>query len=148
MNYNKLREFLADMEHQQWQAWSETLNIGLLNNLKNLAEEQDYKTILTRINERQKRWKKLWKPYNKLNEEQKDQDREWADKILNSLPFKCPIHQCGGFMVAKERKMTTSFLAEKWEHWNGDEQSPDLICTNCKAVYQFQRFKDAKIKSD
>jgi hypothetical protein len=23
--------------------------------------------------------------------------REWADKILDNLPFKCPVYQCGGF---------------------------------------------------
>jgi len=32
------------------------------------------------------------------------------------------------------------------EHYYGDEQTPDQVCTNCKAVYQFRRFENANKK--
>ena len=146
VSYNKLREFLADIEHQQWQTWSENLASELRGWRANLDEALDSNSVIRAIDGRLERWQKLWKPYKKLTEEQKDKDREWADKILDALPIRCPMYQCGGFMKARERKVSKSFLDENWEHWNGDEQSPDLICTNCKAVYQFQGFRNVKRK--
>ena len=120
ISYNKLREFLADMEHQQWIYWSEGI----------ASKEKLSDNCL-------KRWKKLWKPYKKLALEEKEQDRKWADKILDNVPMKCPINQCGGIMQCKERKSPDKDL----EEYNGDWQSPDLFCSNCGAIYQFQKFK-------
>jgi len=145
VSYNKLREFLADIEHQQWVVWSKKL-ADELNWIRLDCLRKDMPNVMRRIETRLKSWQKNWKPYKKLSEDTKDMDREWADKILDALPIRCPMYQCGGFMEAKERKVSKSFLAENWEHWNGDEQSPDLICTNCKALYQFQGFKNAKRK--
>src|SRR3989304_6145007 len=85
VGFGKLREFLADMEHQQWIYWS-----------KDIASKEKLS------DSRLKRWKKLWKPYKKLTFEEKEQDREWADKILDNVQIKCPMHQCGGLMVSKE----------------------------------------------
>ena len=58
-------EKLAELEHDQWIAWS-----------KDIA-----KTGLPL--ERLERWLRLWGPYNTLTEPEKDQDREWARKVLD-----------------------------------------------------------------
>ena len=68
-------------------------------------------------------------------------DEEWADKIIYEMPTKCPLHQCGGFMKYSIRKKPKNIDIDI-EGYDGDEQSPDLICTNCKAVYQFKGFKE------
>lgn len=59
-----IREKIAELEHDQWIAWS-----------KNIAETEQITPA------RRERWEKLWLPYDTLTEEQKDQDREWADKV-------------------------------------------------------------------
>ena|SRR3990167_6892720 len=120
INYRQLKEFLADMEHQQWIYWS-----------KDIASKEKLS------DGRLKRWKRLWKPYKKLTAEEKEQDREWADKILDNVPIKCPLNQCGGIMQCKERILPKKDL----EGYDGDWQTPDLVCSNCGAIYQFQRFK-------
>ena len=48
-------------------------------------------------------------------------------------------------MITKVRKLLKDLIES--EHYDGDEQTPDLICTNCKAVYQFKGFRDAKKKN-
>ncbi len=63
-----IREALAELEHDQWIAWS-----------KNIAETDNISI------ERAERWAKLWIPYSELTEEQKDQDRIWADKSISVL---------------------------------------------------------------
>ena len=63
-----LREKLAKLEHDQWEAWS-----------KDIAETENINP------ERLKRWKTLWGPYESLSEKDKDKDREWADKVLKCL---------------------------------------------------------------
>lgn len=65
---NELREKLAELEHEQWIAWS-----------KNVAETENITPA------RRARWKVLWRPYSELTEAEKDQDREWADKILKLI---------------------------------------------------------------
>ena len=59
------REQLAELEHQQWVDWSKTIAHN-----ENLSPE------------RLKRWQKLWVPYSELTEDQKDQDRVWANKVI------------------------------------------------------------------
>jgi hypothetical protein len=59
------RERLAALEHEQWVEWSRAI--------------ADVEAITaTRL----ARWEKMWVPYAELSEEQKDQDRVWADRIL------------------------------------------------------------------
>jgi len=65
---DKLREDLADLEHEQWIDWS-----------KNIADSEDIDS------ERLERWEEYWKPYSELTEEVKDQDREWADKVIEII---------------------------------------------------------------
>jgi hypothetical protein len=62
-----LRERLAEIEHEQWIAWS-----------KDIAKTEGISE------ERFIRWQKLWRPYNELTEVEKDQDREWGDKAFLS----------------------------------------------------------------
>jgi hypothetical protein len=142
VNYNKLREFLADIEHQQWMCWVECLTHDLWNIRRDLDEAGEINSAIRRIDERFARWKKNQKPYKELTEEAKEKDREWADKILDNIPLKCPVYQCGGLMEIKERKPPKDFIES--EHYDGDEQTPDLVCSNCGAIYQFQRFKNAR----
>ena len=65
----ELREALAELEHEQWITWSKSIA---------KSEHLDY--------DRLEGWMKLWIPYAELTEEQKDQDRIWADKSLALIP--------------------------------------------------------------
>ena len=61
-----LIEELAELEHKQWWDWA-----------KDILKSEDI------TEERAKRWKEnSFKPYKDLSEEQKDMDREWAEKVL------------------------------------------------------------------
>lgn len=62
------REKLAEIEHEQWVDWSKTIAHN-----ENISSE------------RLKRWMKSWVPYLELSEEQKDQDRVWADKVIEII---------------------------------------------------------------
>lgn len=63
---DELREELAELEHDQWMEWA-----------KSILKSEDISK------EREERWEKeCFHPYNKLSEEMKDFDREWADKVL------------------------------------------------------------------
>ncbi len=77
----KLREDLADLEHQQWESWSrfvyKKLDIG--TSLSNLVKS---------LNSITTNWMKNWKPYSELDEKIKDADRIWADKIIEKLKQK------------------------------------------------------------
>ena len=112
---------LASRHHDAWMAWSKEL----ATHEHNLSRE------------RVERWKKLWVPYFKLSEHYKDIDREWAEKTQQNLGTPCPVWQCGGEMQRIERKPPE----HDDDEWVGDFQTPDLKCTNCKALYQFQGFK-------
>lgn len=63
-----LREKLAALEHDQWVDWS-----------KDIAANEKLSP------ERLERWKKLWKPYSELTQEEKAQDRVYADKVMKVL---------------------------------------------------------------
>lgn len=66
MKFKKqLLEDLAELEHKQWEEWA-----------KNLMEKEELSE------ERVKRWKTLFVPYENLSNEMKDADREWAMKVL------------------------------------------------------------------
>ena len=61
-------EQLAEHHHEIWSQWSQ--------------EIAQTETIST---ERLKRWKALWKPYSKLTEAEKEQDRKYARKTLKII---------------------------------------------------------------
>jgi hypothetical protein len=65
---DNVREQLAAVEHDQWVAWS-----------------QEIAKTEAITPERLARWQALWCPYDALSEAQKDQDREWADRVLAIL---------------------------------------------------------------
>lgn len=70
INKKELLEKLAELEHKQWITWSHTLAIA---EQKNISKR------------RLKKWSKLWKPYSKLSEKQKEQDRIWAREVIKLL---------------------------------------------------------------
>ncbi len=62
-----LIEKLANLEHKQWAHWTNYM-------LKNLTKENI------------ERWKKQIKqPYSKLSEKEKESDRKWARRVLQTL---------------------------------------------------------------
>jgi hypothetical protein len=63
---DSLLERLAELEHEQWTAWSQSV----------AAEVSD---------ERRRRWQVCWVPYQDLPEEVKELDRIWARKVLQAL---------------------------------------------------------------
>jgi len=62
----ELRERLAALEHEQWMKWA-----------KAVIDEVE--------SDRQDRWRSFFVPYKELTEASKDDDREWADKILQLI---------------------------------------------------------------
>jgi hypothetical protein len=60
---NELLEKLAELEHQQWMSWVKAVGDDVTP-------------------ERQTKWAPLMKPYSELSEHSKEQDREWARKVL------------------------------------------------------------------
>lgn len=62
----ELLERLAELEHEQWVAWSQAV-----------AAEVSA--------ERRRRWQECWVPYAELPEEVKELDRTWARKVLATL---------------------------------------------------------------
>ena len=46
MDYNKLREHLADIEHQQWEEWSKNLASELRNMKAKLDEAMDINSVI------------------------------------------------------------------------------------------------------
>ncbi len=63
------RERIASLIHEEWISWS-----------KATADKVP--------REKREKWQKLWIPYEELTDDQKEKDREWADKVLaitNSL---------------------------------------------------------------
>ena len=63
------RERIASLIHDEWVSWS-----------KATADKVPH--------EKKVKWQKLWIPYEELTDDQKEKDREWADKVLaitNSL---------------------------------------------------------------
>ena len=70
----ELIEWLADLEHQQWWTWSQS--VASKNNLR-------IETI--------ERWKKLWVPYLNLSEEMKEHDRRWARKVIEVIKKHCVL---------------------------------------------------------
>ncbi len=64
-------ERLAELEHDQWTAWA-----------KEISKTEKIKP------KRKARWKKLFVPYAKLPAKAKDQDRKWAQKVIDIMEKK------------------------------------------------------------
>ena len=63
-----LRERLSELEHEQWCAWS-----------KSLAETERLSA------DRSEAWRRRWRPYSELPEQDKELDREYADRVIELL---------------------------------------------------------------
>ncbi|HEY1336728.1 MAG TPA: hypothetical protein VGF59_04430 [Bryobacteraceae bacterium] len=63
---DSLLERLAELEHEQWMAWSQSV-----------AAEVSA--------ERRQRWQTCWVSYQDLPDEVKELDRVWARKVLETL---------------------------------------------------------------
>ena len=61
-----LLETLAELEHRQWQHWSQATAAQVPETLR-------------------ARWKESWRPYAELPEEAKELDRAWARQVLELL---------------------------------------------------------------
>lgn len=70
MNIPNLIEKLAELEHAQWMEWSKEISQRCSCNI-------DKKTL--------ERWKLCWVPYSQLTDKQKEQDRVWARKVLETV---------------------------------------------------------------
>lgn len=66
MREDELLERLAEVEHEQWMAWSQSV-----------AAEVSA--------ERRQRWQACWVTYEDLPEDVKELDRLWARKVLEVL---------------------------------------------------------------
>ncbi len=64
----KIIEELSALEHKQWEEWS-----------KDIAEKEDISK------DRLNRWKDYWVSYKSLDEDVKDDDREWAEKVFKII---------------------------------------------------------------
>ena len=141
--YNKLREWLSEQEHIQWEHWSKEI----AHRLERWCNDDWSKlTFEENVTEQIMKWKVNWKPYKDLPEEIKEYDREWADKILENIPFKCPMYQCGGLMFSRGLPYPKGKNEDDFpDGMARDIQSPDLVCSNCGAVYHFVGFKHKKL---
>jgi hypothetical protein len=63
-----LIEYLAELEHKQWCAWS-----------REMVKTEDISSA------RRTRWESLWIPYGMLSEETKEYDRKWARETLRTV---------------------------------------------------------------
>lgn len=67
--YASLIDKLASLEHDQWMKWSKTL----IDNEPSISDT------------RRQRWESLWVPFASLSENDKNRDREWAEKVIEIL---------------------------------------------------------------
>lgn len=84
-------------------------------------------------------------PWGKIPKANKATMLRLAEEVLFVAPVRCPVYQCGGFMKCGERPCPADD-PDQFDHWDGDEQTPDLVCENCKAVYQFTGFKKRRAR--
>jgi hypothetical protein len=89
---NELLEELARLEHEQWVEWSQSvnpdrnylINIIKYNDTKIVLDEEDEEFFNSQI-EKSKRWESLWVKYHELSFAMKDEDRKYAQKVLDLL---------------------------------------------------------------
>lgn len=72
-------EALADLEHEQWIYWSHIVADELQTALS-LLEFGTKREVAVHLQTILDRWKKSWTPYDELEEDIKEYDREWARK--------------------------------------------------------------------
>jgi hypothetical protein len=142
MEYNEVLEKLSEHSHIAWEHWSKTVAVELkeIANLLESPEGSDLEQSRKILQNRLERWNKNWVPYSELSEEVKDQDREWAEKIIDLIPHRCPIHQCGSIQKVVEVLPKEGTPEDYPDGYPGDEQTPHLECTDCHGRYKFDGF--------
>ena len=80
---DKLLEALADLEHKQWAHWTKYMLENLLGYNENSAN-QFARKCFNQINT----------PYSELTETEKESDREWARKTLETIHGEHRITVC------------------------------------------------------
>lgn len=80
--YEHLREDLAALEHNQWALWTRYM-LAALQPLMMPVPCDDTSALAMR---RLEGWQRqVDTPYAELSEDEKDKDREWADRVLHLL---------------------------------------------------------------
>lgn len=72
-------EKLSQLEHDQWWNWSLTLGYRMSEAI------EEGKTLKEFASEQIEKWSVNWIPYEELNEETKEFDREYARKVLKVI---------------------------------------------------------------
>lgn len=74
----QLRERLSDLEHEQWAHWTRYM-LDTIAGENHISEEfEDLPCV--------RRWRRQCDtPYAQLSEREKESDREWADKVLDTI---------------------------------------------------------------
>lgn len=67
-----------------------------------------------------------------------------VEDIVSEVPIKCPVYQCGAYMKTVVRRPPKDFTYE--DEYDGNEQTPDMVCTDCNAKYKFDGFKKRRGK--
>ena len=81
-NRVQLRERLAELEHEQWAHWAKHM-LGILKPLfGGMPTEPEFQRARIAL----ERWERqIEAPYYDLTEEERDSDREWADRVIAVL---------------------------------------------------------------
>ena len=87
MKNTKLLEELSELEHEQWEHWSQSV-ADEFKQIQELAADGKYGSISEICQVRLDRWKRNWKPYKELDENTKEFDRVWARKAIAKLKQK------------------------------------------------------------
>lgn len=79
-----LREQIAAAHHAAWCRWVED-EIVFLRHINHFLDLSGLMGIKEKVNDKIKQFEKFNKPYSKLPERLKDNDREFADEVLKLI---------------------------------------------------------------
>lgn len=82
---------------------------------------------------------KYGRDLNRQSDAVKEQYDNIIEDLMSEFPIRCPVYQCSGFMKIVARKPPRGKTYD--DEYEGDEHTPDMICTNCGARYNFGGFK-------
>ena len=83
-------EKLADLEHVQWCEWADALSNELSSLLEIIERHEDDlsdedQLLVLKVKDKLAKWDRLMVPYSDLSEEEKEKDRVYARKILDTI---------------------------------------------------------------